>query len=162
MRTLAGDTIQSITGQNRSPNHPPTTKPVFLLFFPFQKMAPNRKAVFGSLFALLSPIGSTSTICLFQPLPTCTSVPPHCPFSTQHIIEPIKTSSRLAHSSRRTLQHLRTPLLPRVLVLPRVTAAGLCSFLTLLWRAADGSVWPGDCVPDVLGANIALGNNCEP
>lgn len=43
------------------------------------------------------------------------------------------------------------------LVLPRVRAKGPSSFLTLLWRAAKGSSWPGNCIWEILGANIALG-----
>ena len=52
-----------------------------------------------------------------------TSVPPRCPLSTQHWIEPITLCSRLAYSSLTALQHLCVPLLlPRVhRVLPNST-----------------------------------------
>lgn len=35
-------------------------------------------------------------------------------------------------------------------------------FISALWRTADGSAWPDDCIPDVVGANVTPGNHCEP
>lgn len=93
----------------------PPPPSLFLFYSSHFRKWPQTEKLFLDPYLLHSPLlVLPPQSILFQPLPTSTFVPPHCPFSTQHIIEPIKTSSRLAHSSHRTLQHLRTSLLPRV------------------------------------------------
>lgn len=111
---LCGDTIQSIIGQNRSPNLPPPPS-LFLFCSSHSENGPKLKSCFWIPICFTLPFRfCLQNLSFFNLSPHLLLYPLHCPFSTQHIIQPIKSSSRLAHPSLRALQHLHAPLLPRV------------------------------------------------